>query len=164
MTKQSTKPRDRELAENLRVITEEKYEVSVNLRRKKINVETDWTMLFQKVVLKASKTLQPSSCKVLFYFLGSTGYGNHFECHLETIIEEIQISRATANRAIRELINNNVIIKSKSSMDHRLNCYCVNPDIAWKGQVKLRKIAKSKLDPAQLAMFVQAPHSLLKMS
>jgi DNA-binding transcriptional ArsR family regulator len=123
----------------------ERVKVSVFVGKYKPKGIPEFTMFFQGVNAALTKGLAPGSCKILLWLMSIIEYGNYIEMHVETIMQELDLSRATVSRAIKELKDKNIIISEKSSIDKRLNMYSMNPHHSWKGHLNDRvKAIKAK--------------------
>lgn len=119
-------------------------EVSVFVKKKRPKVET-YTMFFQVVNGLLVKALTPASCKVLLYMISYAQYGNYISKQTEWIAEDLDLSIATVKRAIKQLVDLNIILKVPNPEDRRQNDYYLNPTQSWKGQVKERDKAMKYL-------------------
>jgi DNA-binding MarR family transcriptional regulator len=125
--------------------------ISVNLIKRKAQIP-EFIMLFQAVSLMIAKDISPSALAVFHLFLGKMQYSNHVGCDQKTIAEELYMPLPTVERAIKDLTANKIIIAYKDSQDRRRNIYIVNPNIAWKGSARARKLAMKAIDPRQLKL------------
>lgn len=125
--------------------------VAVSLSRKIPPLPT-YVMLFQAVSLLIAQAISLPTLKVFFLFLGKLQYSNHVGVDQLTIVEEIGLSPRTVKRAVKELEENNIIIKYKDMQDHRRNVYIINPHVAWKGKSKERKSTIKKMGEKYLTL------------
>ncbi len=113
--------------------------------------------VFQTAAYLASTTLSPSAAKVFLFFISTSAFENFVGIsHQETIAEETGLRIRTVSKALKELTENGIILKTKNINDKRLVDYFINPMSAWKGKTLNRKIALQKLhieDPDQLHLF-----------
>jgi DNA-binding MarR family transcriptional regulator len=112
--------------------------------------------LFQTAAYLAATCLSPSANKILMYFLSISEFENFVGIDQLTLHEDLNISIASTERGIRELVENGIVIRTKHPSDKRRNDYFINPMQAWKGKTLNRKIALNKLNkenPNQLHMF-----------
>ena len=112
--------------------------------------------LFQTAAYLAATCLSPSANKVLMFFLSISSFENYVGVDQNTIANEINMSRSSVEKGIKELTDNGVIIKTLHPSDHRRKDYFINPMHAWKGKMLNRKIKLSDLhqqDPDQLHLF-----------
>jgi|JI10StandDraft_1071094.scaffolds.fasta_scaffold656101_1 DNA-binding MarR family transcriptional regulator len=112
--------------------------------------------LFQTAAYIAATSLTPSANKILMYLLSLSEFENFISIDQRTLNEELNISLSSAEKAIKELTDNGIIIKIKHPSDKRRNDYFLNPMQAWKGKTLNRKIAITKLQQEnmnQLSLF-----------
>lgn len=112
--------------------------------------------LFQTAAYIAATSLTPSGNKVLMYLLSLSEFENFISIDQKTLNEELNISLSSAEKAIKELIDNGIIIKVKHPSDKRRNDYFLNPMQAWKGKTLNRKISIAKFQKEnqyQLSLF-----------
>ena len=103
--------------------------------------------LFQTAAYIAATSLTPSANKILMYLLSLSEFENFISIDQRTLNEELNISLSSAEKAIKELTDNGIIIKIKHPSDKRRNDYFLNPMQAWKGKTLNRKIAITKKIP-----------------
>ena len=75
---------------------------------------------------------------------------------VKTIQEELNLkSKMTVVQALKELEDNNIIIKIENTQDRRRNDYFINPYTAWKGNSNTRKKMQKNLamHTSQLSLF-----------
>jgi len=125
--------------------------VYVNIKQRKTALLPAHVQVFQEVALLVSMGLTPKGCKVLLYFFGKQGYENYLGIDIETIMEELKMSKPTAINALKELCDANVILKLPNPSDKRRHDYFVNPIQAWKGnsierQKRLNQFNKQQLE------------------
>jgi len=112
--------------------------------------------LFQTAAYIAATSLTPSGNKVLMYLLSLSEFENFISIDQKTLNEELNISLSSAEKAIKELIDNGIIIKVKHPSDKRRNDYFLNPMQAWKGKTLNRKMSIAKFQKEnqfQLSLF-----------
>lgn len=119
-------------------------EVSVFVKQKRPPVET-YTMFFQAVNGLLVKGLTPASCKILLYMISNAQYGNYITKQVEWMSEDLDLSIATVKRAVKQLVDNNILLKIPNPQDKRQNDYYLNPTQSWKGKVKERDKAMKYL-------------------
>lgn len=149
---------DQETAEEIEEILKEKYEkdekqISIFYGKKYPKWLPDFVMLFQCVNVTLSKELYPSSCKILLYFLGKMVYGNFVSMMQDEIADELEMSRTTVWRSLKQLKEYNIVLSSKhQSFDSRSNEYYLNPYTAWRGTFKRRSAVLKEIDKMQLEL------------
>lgn len=124
--------------------------VYVNIKQRKTALLPAHVQVFQEVAILVSRGLSAKGCKVLLYFFGKQGYENYLGLDIETIMEELGLSKPTIVNALKELCDANVIIKLPHPSDKRRHDYFVNPIQAWKGssierQKRLTEFGKQQL-------------------
>lgn len=126
-------------------LDDEKEQSNLNITvfngNKKMKGIPDFTMLFQLMSLQLSRELKPASCKVLFYLLCITDYYNFVGININTLQEQLKLSKATVINAMNQLKELHVLISIKDNLDKRRNVYCLNPAQSWKGSFVKRKKA-----------------------
>ena len=133
------------IAQGVKDVTGEETSVSVFVK-KKIPVQSAYTMFYQNINLELVKHLKPNSCKVLMYMMAKTGYDNFVGVNQETIQEELDYtSIRSVQVAISELKKMNIIIATKDLADKRRNIYFINPLQSWKGKVAKRLQSMARL-------------------
>ena len=104
--------------------------------------------VFQTAAYLAATTLTPSANKVLMYFLSISHFENYVNLDQQTLRDDLNISLSATEKALKELYDNGVILKTKHPTDKRRNDYFINPMSAWKGKILNRKIALNALTHA----------------
>lgn len=132
-------------------------ETSVVIRNapKRVKLE-DNIMVFQAFAWLASKKLKPCSNKILMWFFAVSQYENFVGVDIQTLIEELLMSKRAVIDGLNELEENNIIIKFKNVRDKRRHDYFINPVAAWRGNSVARKMFMNKVnfeDPKQLKMW-----------
>ena len=151
------------LAYNVKNVVEQDYQgkqplettVTIRTQTKRIPLEPN-VMVFQRFAFLAATKLLPSSNQILMLFFSFSAYENYVGMDVKTISEHLKITERTVITALKELVENNIIIKLKMIGDARRHDYFINPVAAWKGnsytrKEKMKKI--SSMDPDQLKMF-----------
>lgn len=136
-------------------LNEKDVEVSVNIRQKRGKLPPN-IMVFQAFAYLCATKLKPATNKVLMLFFSLSGYENYVGMDVSTIMEELLLSKPTVVNALKELEENNIIVKVVNVTDKRRHDYFINPLSAWKGNSFTRqKMIKSATlhDPKQLTMF-----------
>jgi predicted transcriptional regulator len=132
-------------------------ETTVNIRTsvKRIPLPPN-VIVFQKFAYLAATKLLPSSNQILMLFFSHSAYENYVGMDVKTISEQLNVHERTVIRALKELVEYNVILKLKTIGDARRHDYFINPVAAWKGNSFARKNAIKKIEesnPNQLKMF-----------
>ncbi len=141
------------IARGVKNLVPEATEVKVNIRNKRAVKLPPNIMVFQTFAFLAATKLKPSTNKVLMLFFASSGYENYIGMDVITISEKLDVSERSVVRSIRELEDNNIIIKTKHPVDKRRNDYFLNPYSAWKGNSYSRKKVLEILPSNQLCLF-----------
>jgi hypothetical protein len=116
----------------------------------------DNIMVFQTFAFLASRKLLPCSNKILMWFFSGAGYENFIGVDVLTLVEDLNMSKKTIIVGLKELEDNNIIIKFKNTRDGRRNDYLINPTAAWRGNSVARNSMLKKVnfeDPKQLKMW-----------
>jgi DNA-binding transcriptional regulator GbsR (MarR family) len=81
-------------------------------------------------------------------------------------MEELKVSKPTVVNALKDLEDNNILIKYQNVNDKRRHDYFINPITAWKGNSYTRQSRVNKIktdDPRQLNLFnVELPEKGIK--
>lgn len=96
----------------------------------------EYVYLFQKAALHIGTEITPLTCKVLFYILGTTVFGNVIYPIRDTMKKDLDISLRTLERSFKELEDMGVLLKRRDRLDNRKRGYMLNPMDAWKGNLK----------------------------
>ena len=107
----------------------------------------EFTMVFLSFTAWAVKNLKPGTCKLLLLIMYKTQMKtNKFSMNLDSIIEELDMSKRSVQNAVDELKKNHIIICIPNEMDRRRNDYMINPHAMYRGsgfdrdkQIKLLK-------------------------
>lgn len=97
--------------------------------------------VFQTAAFLAATTLSGSANKIYMYFLSQSGFENYASFDQRTLHENLDMSLSSVEKAIRELTDNGLIIKTDHINDKRRRDYWINPMGAWKGKMAKRKNA-----------------------
>jgi predicted transcriptional regulator len=130
-------------------------DVSVNVRQKRGKLPPN-IMVFQAFAYLSATKLKPATNKVLMLFFSISGYENYVGMDVTTIMEELNLSKPSVVNALKELEDNNIIMKVANVIDKRRNDYFINPLSAWKGNSFTRqKMIKTLTlhNPNQLSIF-----------
>lgn len=143
----------------------EQAKVSVYVQRDIPKYKSEkFTLLFQLASLSTKRDLSPSACKLALILLDVVEYGNVVNASTNDMAELCGYSKRQTERALNELVNANVLTKSKHPVDGRMTQYHLNPYFSWKGTVKDRKkYIKNFVNPDQLLLFPE-PTKALKPS
>lgn len=136
-------------------LNDKDVEVSVNVRQKRGKLPPN-IMVFQAFAYLCATKLKPASNKVLMLFFSLSGYENYVGMDVSTIMEDLGLSKPSVVNALKELEENNIIVKTLNLQDKRRHDYFINPLSAWKGNSFTRqKMIKSATlnNPNQLQMF-----------
>lgn len=102
-------------------------------------------ILMQTFATLSAINLKPVTCKVLFFLLGGSEFENYIGVDILTLSEDLDISPASAKRAMKELTENGIVSKLKNPRDRRRNDYFIHPIAAWKGSSVNRDLAIQKV-------------------
>ena len=81
-------------------------------------------------------SLAPSTSKVLFKLLARLDYENWLSISQETLAEEIGMKQPNVARAIRDLVQTEILEVSKDDTDKRRNSYRLNANLGWRGDAR----------------------------
>ena len=113
-----------------------------------------FTMLFQAVTKAIAREIQPATAKLLLYLCAEVGYGNVVQKGIPQMAIDLSYSERQIHRAMNDLIEKRVIIKTPNPSDKRLTMYSINALQSWKGTVSDRKKHLATCNPNQLDMFL----------
>jgi hypothetical protein len=116
----------------------------------------DNIMVFQTFAFLASRKLLPCSNKILMWFFAGVAYENYIGVDVQTLVEDLNMSKKTIITGLKELEDNNIIIKFKNGRDRRRHDYLINPTAAWRGHSTSRDAYIKKInfeDSKQLKMW-----------
>lgn len=119
-----------------------------------------FTILFQASTLAIGREISPSASKLLLNLCGFVQYGNVIGKTVDELAEHLKYSTKQIRRALDELVELKVLIKSQHPVDKRSLQYHINAYQSWKGNVKDRKKYIASIDPNQLKMFQDTPKAL----
>jgi hypothetical protein len=142
-------------------------EITVNIRKdvKKIPLPPS-IIVFQAAAFLCSTKLNSSANRILMYFFSKSVYGNFVGIDVKTLMEELSVSKPTVVNALKDLEDNNILIKYQNVNDKRRHDYFINPITAWKGNsfTRQKQINKIKSEaPGQLNLFnVDTPEKAIK--
>ena len=129
--------------------------ISVNVSKNRKPMPPN-IMVFQAFAYLSATKLKPASNKVLMLFFSLSGYENYIGMDVNTIQEELGLGKVTVINSLKELEENNIIIKTVNMTDRRRNDYFINPLSAWKGNnfSRIKAVNKhNEIDPNQISMF-----------
>jgi len=122
-----------------------------------------FTMLFQAVNKAIARNITPVTAKLLLYLISDVGYGNAVGKGISQISKDLCYSERQVYRAMKELEDLKVVVKSKNETDGRLAMYFINPTQSWKGTIKDRAAKISEFNPKQLDIFGEIPSETKKL-
>jgi hypothetical protein len=156
------KQTDREIAENIveQFTNGERVDVRVIRNASKRNKLPDMTMVFQAAAKVCAVRLQPTTSQLFLFMIGVIGYENYISVDVEYFITELSMSKSSVLRGLKELENNQVIIKINNPRDKRRNDYFINPIAAWRGTSEKRVNTLRSFDKKQLELFSEQPKQI----
>lgn len=107
-------------------------ELKMSITQKRMPLPPN-VMVFQTFAYLSATQLMPSSCKILMLFFSKLEYGNYIGMDLQTIADEIKMSKSAVEKGMRELKENNIVIQTKNFQDGRRLDYFLSPISSWKG-------------------------------
>ncbi len=82
------------------------------------------------------KGLNGTDYRVLFQLLGHLEFENWINVTHQMIADELKINRVNVSRAIKKLVEKEIIEKHKDPIDRRKTRYRLNPIHGWMGDAK----------------------------
>ena len=115
-------------------------------------------MIFQAFAYMAATKLMPISNQILMLLFSHSAYENYVGMDVATISSELGKSTRSVLRALKELEDNQIIIRTAHPSDKRRNDYFINPTAAWRGNSFTRKkmmdaVQRQAGNSEQLKMF-----------
>jgi DNA-binding MarR family transcriptional regulator len=110
----------------------------------------DRIMVFQRMLKKAAKELNNREYRIFGYLLGIMEFENWINIPQREIAKELHIHYTDVSKAIKGLREKGYIEVIKKG---RENYYRINPEIAWKGNLKEHIQILRKNDPVLNDMF-----------
>ena len=117
------------------------------------NKKADFVAVFQLAAKHLALNGSDGANKLMNLFISNVWFENYFEYHVESISEELRWTLKKTYKVLKELVEGNYILKTKSATDKRLNLYFLNPYYAYRGSTKQHKTSKT-LVPANQTEFV----------
>lgn len=137
-------------------LNDKDVDVSVNVKQKRPKIPEN-IMVFQVTAYMCATELKPASNKILMLFYSLSAYENYISMDVSTMCEVLGMSKPTVVNGLKELVDNNVIVKLAHPTDNRRHDYFLNPYTAWKGNSYARKEMINRIKgssaAAQLDMF-----------
>lgn len=112
-----------------------------------------FTLLFQASTRAISRDIKPATAKLLIHLCAIVDYNNIIPQGVHEMARELGYSERQVIRAIGELVEMKVILKSKHPQDNRVTLYHINPYQSWKGATKERAKKIAEYDKNQLQLF-----------
>jgi DNA-binding MarR family transcriptional regulator len=118
---------------------------SVNVFVKKENsakFESEYLMVFQDFLKMAAqyRFTNKATYQLLIAIMGYAKYGNGFSLDISDMSNATGHNEKTIRRAIKELLETQILSVYKNINDKRRNDYYINPNAVWKGTSQDRKI------------------------
>jgi DNA-binding MarR family transcriptional regulator len=107
----------------------------------------------QKVAYR--KNYSANTFRIMMYFFGLSQYENFVSIDVKSMSEDLDISEASVKRATKQLVDDNIIIKTIHPSDKRRIDYFLNPMASWRGKTLNRDkfLRKANDNKMQLDMF-----------
>jgi len=119
-----------------------------------------FTLLFQASTKAICRTIKPVTSKMLIYLCSIVEYDNFIPEGKKEMSLGLGYSIRQVERALSDLEQMRVVIKTKNREDSRMVVYHINPLQSWKGDiVNRKKRIASYTNPNQLQMFIEEPKS-----
>ena len=80
--------------------------------------------------------LHGSELNILFELLSRLEYENWIRVSQQTLAEDLGIKQSSVSRAIKKLIDQNIILREEDPSDRRRLIYRLNPSLGWRGEPK----------------------------
>jgi hypothetical protein len=119
-----------------------------------------FTLLFQASTRAISRNIKPVTAKMLIHLCAIVDYENFIPQGKKEMATELDYSIRQVERALNELEEMKVIIKSKHPQDARAVSYHLNPYQSWKGKPMERAKKIASYDPNQIDMFAEVKKGL----
>lgn len=116
------------------------------------------TMVFQAAAYLCCTKLASSSNRILMYFFSISEYENFISVDVQTLSELLNLTTRSIKSGLKELEDNNIIIKIKNIRDKRRHDYFINPVVSWRGNSATWDKTKKQIqvsNPNQLNLFGQ---------
>jgi len=115
-----------------------------------------FTLLFQASTRAISRNIKPVTAKMLIHLCAIVDYENFIPQGKREMATELNYSVRQVERALNELEEMKVVIKSKHPQDNRSSIYHLNPYQSWKGKPMERAKKIATYDTNQLDMFPES--------
>jgi|LauGreDrversion4_2_1035121.scaffolds.fasta_scaffold123636_4 DNA-binding MarR family transcriptional regulator len=112
-----------------------------------------FTLLFQASTRIITTNITPSTAKMLLYICSIVDYSNIIPKNIPDMAQELKYSQRQVLRALGELVDMKVLLKSKHPQDNRISQYHINPHQSWKGATKDRAKKIAEYNKNQLSLF-----------
>ena len=116
----------------LTVVNQETGEVEARINLQNRLEKGGWFPFFQKGAVYLAQNLKGEELRVLFYMMSKMDYGNYIRVTNKNICNNLQMNHGNVTRAIRKLINTNVIAVQEWYGISRI--YRMNPNFMHKGR------------------------------
>lgn len=120
-----------------------------------------FTLLFQASTRAISRNIKPVTAKMLIHLCAIVDYQNFIPQGKKEMALELGYSIRQVERALLELEDMKVILKSKHPQDSRMISYHINPYQSWKGNPTERNKKIAEYNPNQLEMFNEVKKTIL---
>jgi len=132
----------------------ETAKVTINVSRDRPKFKNEpFTLLFQASTKIISRNITPVTAKMLIHLCSIVDYNNYIPQGKKEMANELGYSIRQVERALKELVEMKVLLKSEHPQDARMVMFHINPLQSWKGNVKERTKKISEYNPNQLEMF-----------
>lgn len=117
--------------------TGEKYINFFRQQRVQFPKGTDFMNFFNNFFVYLAETgLTPTETRVLFRMLSYAEFENWIRVGQAQLAEDLQLKKQNIQRAVKTLLEKEVILIQPSIQDRRRNDYRFNPCYGWKGSAK----------------------------
>lgn len=133
------------------------YFVYVAYPKPKIK-NTRWMMTFQDSLemIATDSDITGQTLKVMLLLMANLEFENYITIKQVTIAQKLKIDKADVSKAIKLLVNKEIILKVKEGTT---TGYRLNPNYGWKGKVENMEKAKARIAEDKIIDFQSARES-----
>jgi predicted transcriptional regulator len=119
---------------------------------------TRWMMTFQDSleIIATDEDLTGQTLKVMLLLMGNLEFENYITIKQVAIAEKLKIDKADVSKAMKLLVNKNIILKVKEGTT---TGYKLNPTYGWKGKVENMEKTKAEMEADKIIDFQSARES-----
>jgi predicted transcriptional regulator len=133
------------------------YFVYVAYPKPKIR-NTRWMMTFQDSleIIATDSDITGQTLKVMLLLMANLEFENYIPIRQVTIAQKLKIDKADVSKAIKLLVNKEIILKVKEGTT---TGYRLNPNYGWKGKVENMEKVKARIAEDKIIDFQSARES-----